>query len=324
MKTFFYKLFIFLGLLSLVLLGLEKYYDHYFTQHIDACNKPLWILKQKNQEYDFAAIGSSRVFNMLDIVTLEKSTQLKGINLAASGSGFAENYLLLKQFSKNNSIRTLIVQVDLYSLDAKNAFGYPFHDYLYLNKMNEPDVDSIYRDNVKPSKYYMWKYIPFSKYMEFSNFFSLYKVLKGGYECSSSFLDTTGGSFLVNGSEAEEKEVKADKNATFKKRFIEQKDLNYLLKIISFAQSKKIKLLFYTAPEYAKSFALQGNREAIFTTISALAQQNSIPYYNFDVASVALCQDFTNFKDNTHLNKKGSLLFSQQFGDSLNTILSKQ
>ena len=324
MKTFFSKLLLFILLLSLVLMGLEKYYDYYFTKNLDACNKPLWVLKQKNKHFDFAAIGSSRVFNMLDIKTIEKATQLKGINIAASGSGYAENYLLLKQFTKSNSIKTLIVQVDLYSLDAKNAFGYPFHDYLYLNKLNESEVDSIYRDNVKPSKYYMWKYIPFSKYMEFSNFFSLYKVLKGGYECNESFLDTTNGSFLVNGSEAEAKEVKTDRNNVFKKRFIEQKDYNYLLKIVQYAKSKNINLIFYTAPEYAQSFALQGNRNVIFDSISNLAKQHNIAYYNFDVASVALCHELTYFKDNTHLNKQGSLLFSQQFGDSLKTRLHAQ
>ncbi len=317
MKPFFFKLFIFVGLLLIPLYALEKYYDYYFSKNLDSCNKPLWLLKQQQNSYDFAVLGSSRVFNMLDVQTLEKSTQKTGINLGASGSGYAENYLMLKLFTETNTIKTLIVQVDLYSLDEKNAFGYPFHDYLYLNKLKEPEVDSIYRDKVSAVKYYSWKYIPFTKYMEFSNFFSFYKVLKGGYECSSSFLDTTKGSFLVDGKEAENSEAKPDQNNRFKQRYIDLKDMAYLQKIISFAHSKNIKLLFYTAPEYYKGFALQGNRNFIYAEITKLAQQNAIPYYNFANYTFDMCRKKELFKDNTHLNIQGSLQFSSHFGNTL-------
>lgn len=316
MKAFFFKLLVFFLVLMIPLYGLEKYYDYYFSKNLDSCNKPLWVLKQQQQHYDFAAIGSSRVFNMLDIVSIEKITGKKGINIAASGSGYAENYLLLKQFTKSNTISTLLVQVDVYSLDADNAFGYPFHDYLYLNKLNDAEVDSIYRDNVPALRYYSWKFLPFTKYMEYSNFYSFYKVIRGGYECSSSFLDTTKGTFLVDGSEAASAE-KSDKNQQFKYRYIDAKDMAYLEKIISYCRSKNIRILFYSAPEYSKSFALQGNRDKLFKEIKHLAAKNSITYYNFETPSVNLCNDYTLFKDNTHLNIKGSLMFSKQFADSL-------
>jgi hypothetical protein len=317
MKQFILKLFLFLLLLAIPLYGLEKYYDSYFSKNLDSCNKPLWVLKQQNNRYDFAVLGSSRVFNMLDILSLEKGTNKNGINIGASGSAYAENYLLLKQFVKTNQIKTLVVQVDLYSLDSKNAFGYPFHDYLYLNKLKESEVDSIYRDNVSPIKYYMWNYIPFSKYMEFSNFFSLYKVIRGGYECESSFLDTTKGSFLVDGNEAFTDDAKADQNNSFKNRYINEKDYSYLKKIVAFARQKNIQVIFYTAPEYYEGFALQGNRNSIFKKISNFAKENSIPYYNFDVFTYGLCKNKAAFKDNTHLNTLGSLKFSSDFADSL-------
>ena len=81
MKAFFFKLLVFFIVLMIPLYGLEKYYDYYFSKNLDSCNKPLWVLKQQQQHYDFAAIGSSRVFNMLDIVSIEKITGKKGIFL---------------------------------------------------------------------------------------------------------------------------------------------------------------------------------------------------------------------------------------------------
>ena len=108
-----------------------------------------------------------------------------------------------------------------------------------------------------------------------------------------------------------------DTNQQFKYRFIDAKDMAYLEKIISYCRSKNIRILFYSAPEYAKSFALQGNRDKLFKEIKQLAAKNSITYYNFETPSVKLCNDYTLFKDNTHLNIKGSLLFSKQFADSL-------
>jgi len=296
-----------------VAIPLSKYYDNYYSKNLDLCSKVDWILNKKNEQFDNAFIGSSRVFNMIDIKMFEQKTNSKSINIGTSGSSFAENYLLLYKFIKNNNkIKQLFLQIDIYCLDTKVAYKYPFHDYNFLPYMNDSVVANIMKDNVSIIKYLTWKHVPFAKYIAFSNFYPLYKTFKGGFNCSTSDFDITMGSRLETDLNYKNFRVKSKKNYS-----VSSIDLLYLDKIIDFTSKHDIDLILYSAPERKSYHKHQLNRIELLNLIKTRTKQEII---SFESDTTFNNDDY--FRDDTHLNSKGTMVFTDIFSKKVQQLLT--
>lgn len=305
------KLLLKIGLLALLYLGiftpLSWYYDHYYQENLDLCDKADWILSLSGQSYEDGFIGSSRAYNMLDLVSYEEETGTTAINLATSGSNFAENYLLLQKFYEaGNRINQLFIQVDIYSLDARSAYSYPFHEYKYLPYLSEDSVARIIRENSDYSHYLMWKYIPFLKYMEFNYHYDFYKTLRGGFQCTESDFNDSRGSLLHEGVLTPATDAKPPQNYGFA-----PDDLRYLELLIRFAQTQNIRVNLYMAPEYEPYLAHQLNRKELLGRMEEVAERYQLPFFRFDQDSFS--REPSYFRDNTHLNVNGTTLFTRLF-----------
>lgn len=318
MRTFFIKSIIFLSIILALLLLLDRFYTNYVASHKNVCEKSDWVLNQYNKEFDFAFIGNSRVINGIDINEVEKVTKLTGINLGLTGANYAENYLLLQQFLKNgNKVRNLIVQIDMHSLRS-STLPYPFHNTNYMHLLSDPSVYEIYKDNTELYRLLLWKYIPFARYMEFSSRFVLYKILKGGYECTaSSVFDPTKGSDL-------HKDKKFVPEAlSYSYWEIDEKDQKYLNKLVAFAKKQNMNVIFYTAPIFNGYYPYQLKLSEIIDYEKKMAQKLGIAYFDFSSPQNPLCSDVTNFNDNIHMNVTGTQRFSASIADSLKNKLNQ-
>lgn len=285
------------------------YLDRFFTKTFKD-EKPFWFLNKSNNTYDFAVIGSSRAENLVDINTMEKATNLKGINLAMQGTGNAGLYLLLKGFiERNNKIRYLLIQVDEYSLDSKKSYINAFPTHAYLPYFAEKSVKQIIRENVDYKKYLLWEYVPFSRYVDYNSYYMTYCLnfifgkQKKNYE-------------QTKGTDLEYSKVKfkfdKDKYSNFK-RIIDKNDITYLNRIIEYANSNHISVIMFTAPQYFEIIPYLNTRDESLRIFQNIANRHQIKYLNFETDEIT--NDITAFFDATHLNGVGSKKFSENLSN---------
>ncbi len=290
MKQLLIRLLSFLVLLLILSYPLSFFISSNFNTY----NKQDWILHLEGNTYDYGVLGSSRVYNVVDINTIDSICNTSGVNLGTSGSNFAENYLVLQYFLEHNTIKNLILNIDEFSLDAKNSFGEgkPFHVYEFLPLMEDSRWNEIFRDNLPFWKYVLYKSISLSKYVEYNDQFTLKTH-------SKPFLDITKGSSLVG--EVSTQEVKLKK----RQRGIDKNDVKYLNKIVGLCDSLKINLLFFTSPIFSET--IHPTKASKF--INEYSTSHGIEYYPFyDYFEYS---NLEYYKDITHTNRLGSIIFSK-------------
>lgn len=308
MSKFFTKIFWIMFLLGSLFFTVSRCLDEYYATHYVTCSKASWILSKKGETYDFAVVGSSRALNNVYVPLIEDSLEAKGINLGLSGANYAENYLVLREFvNHGNTARTVYIQADVYGMDSPHAYHYPFNDYNYVFLLSDDTVASIFRDYVNPLKFFMWKYIPFAKYAEFSNRYSLYKYLKKGYTCLPDGWNKTSGSELLDTTEGDGNLFREDTHNFHYQ--VNPLDSFYLGRLIAYCRANNFRVRLFTAPERQSFVRLQANRAAIYRVINRIAACNQVPPCDTNWIPGAAGTEFS-FRDNTHLDPAGTLAFS--------------
>jgi hypothetical protein len=269
--------------------------NHYHTE-----NKQNWVLSKNGLSFDYAVLGASRVFNMIDIKSLDSTYNKKGINIGTSGSCYAENYLILSEFTAKNTISTLVLNIDEFSFCSSKSFTYPFHEFEYLPQFNK--YDYIYADFMPKWKYYLWKIIPIAKYFEFNDQYTLRNT-------HSSKMDKTKGTELL--ATTKKKGLPFKFNTRHEE--LDEIDKKYFLKIIDLCETKKIKIIFITTPIYGR--IAPSSSISFLNYIKTNEQLNKVPYYNYNQLFDYLNRDY--FNDNTHTNTKGSIEYSINLGKKL-------
>jgi len=314
MLKIFFKILILLFVVVSVFSVVSRKLDNFFVNDF-MVEKPFWVMNQRNKEYDFGVIGSSRAENMIDIVTMEAQTGSKGINLAVQGTSHAGLYLMLNHFLGNgNKLKLLLVQVDEYSFDSKNSYTVPFQVYEYLPYIADSKTSEIIKDNSDNDKFLMWSLLPFTRYIEFNSYYINYLsnyIFKG----KNNDLNNTKGTSLVKKSHS----FVFDKTTVVpKKRNIDDNDIRYLDKIVELANNSNTRVILFTAPQYYEILPYL-NTHKIFLNIMK-NKYNSLPYinYEFDILS----KEQSLFNDVSHLNNVGSILFSKKLSLIVNAVLS--
>jgi hypothetical protein len=290
---------------------LSKIYDNHFNYPGYLNDKTDWILFQKNKKLDFAIIGSSRVNYMADIKVIENKTHLKGINIGSNGASFNEMYLLLQMFIANgNQISSLLIQVDECSFDLYSG-GY-FHYWYYVRLLENKIVSEVMKKNMNLAKYYMWQYIPFSKYIEYNNIYKLSDVILNKKQ-SFNMLDSLSGY-----DRPEQTAERIFNNVGPIKYCVDSSMYLSFVNMIEFANEHLIKVTLFSAPKYIKLQTAEINGAEIREEILKISKHFNIRYLNF--GTNIICQSSSNFSDFKHLNLRGAERFSQILGDSLSHI----
>ena len=312
MRTFFVRYISFFTILFALCWGLDIYFSSKIPlYHTD---KSYWLLRQKKTNYDFAVIGSSGVNNCIDVALIEDQNKIKGINLGLAGSDFTENYLVFNYFLKNNTIERLLINVDLSSFDSLN-FNYPFHDYRYFPFLNDKAVFETMYD-VVGLKAYVWRYLPFVKYVEFNKQLQINNFRKhsiNNMDYFKKYFDKNRGSALLDKTN----DFVFSKNILNKEYlYLSKSRVKYLEKMIKLAKRNNIQVEFFNNPSYLDyNNKIYTNHLEIENLIAEISKKYSIEYYHFN-------SYFTNsqkkyFYDYGHLNSVGAKIFSKALSDSM-------
>ncbi len=306
MRRYLRRLFLFGCLLYLTLWAISIYLKKKVTQNNE--NKIYWAFNKTGENYDMAFLGSSRVFLMVDVDTIEKHLGVKAINLGKDGSGAADQYLILHGFLKNNTIKKLVFQIDFSTVG--NTFSYPFHEYDFLPYLSDdPIISKVIRDHSDRIKFLFWKYLPFSFYVEYSK---LYRFKSGKSDETSPFDKTKGTLFM---------DLVFDTLKTPPQRdiFPDKQSISYIYKIMELCRRNNIEIYFYRAPVYHSTFHYL-KPHTIDSVIDKLVKQNV--YIDFTKCDIAYDERY--FYNYTHFNRWGTKQFTVLLADSLRKYMNAE
>lgn len=304
-------------ILIVTLVLLDSFWNSWLKKQTS--EKQIWILNIENKTFDFAFIGSSRVYTCIDPYTISKKTLKSTINLGSDGASLMENFIILKQFLKaGNKIKTVYLQLDGSALINMNkAYSYPFHDYLFLNKLNTDEVKDAVIKTKGDLKYYFWRFIPYMKYAEFNNFYNP-KIILPFFNHTNDVVDfdKTLGSNLVD-IQMPDSIFEAINNSVFIQDdfVVDSTSISYLNKIINTCKKNNIKCVLFKVPLFKNAYVKFASTHKAEECINRLSIKNNCRFIDFQKIELAANKDC--FKDCSHLNKHGALLFSSILADSL-------
>lgn len=294
---------------------LSMCYTALFTYHKSDQSKKNWTLMRKGDTLDYATLGSSRVFHMVDVPLLNTLIGKKGLNIATSGSSYADNYALLIKYLQRNKVNTLILNADELCFHSTTGYTYPFKDFEYMPYFFEDTINQVYKDNVPSWKYYLWTSIPLSRYIEFNEHYELGSMFWMRRNKPQSKLDTTAGTELLYDmrykkfSDSDTAFIQNDTLVT------EQRDELYFHKIIALCKAKGMNVIVITTPLFMKGIFTLSNRTKFQHYLDQEIQKEKLTYINFtDVTSI---QNVRYFRDVTHTNIEGTRIYTRYLASQL-------
>ena len=304
-----------LVLLAALLVPAAHFLDQFFSSRFRS-EKDFWVMNQKGGEFDFAVLGSSRVYNNVDINEMRRILGGTGINMGVAGTGYGGMQLILNRFYNNgNRIRTLLIQVDIFGFDSKSSYSNPFPVHMYLPFMgSDSDAERIIKEKSSPLDYFLWKQFPFVKYLEFNTEYLkfLFRHIRPKFEVE---LTGNSGSQLLGEGYA----------ATFRfkngKRKIVMDDYADLVKIVTLARSHGTTVLMFTSPQFHELYGMISTYPAYSDVLGHVVSRYDIPILAIDDS--ALSRNRELFVDFTHTNSHGSKLFSRKLAEHLKKYLDE-
>jgi hypothetical protein len=322
MKLFFLRSLFFILIAYVLSVCLSWGYTALFTRYKSNQSKRNWTLVRKGDTMDYATIGSSRVFHMIDVPLLNTLMGKKGMNIGTSGSSFSDNYALLVKYLEHNQIKSLILNVDEMGFHSTTGYHYPFADYEYMPYFFEDTIRQIFKDNVPQWKYYLWTAIPISRYMEFNEHYEIGSLLWLNIKKPLCKLDTTDGTELLYNMRYK-KFLHTDTLSVVRDTLnIEPRDEVYFSKILSLCRAKNIKIILVTTPLYGKGIYAPSNRLKFQAYIEQVAEKEKLPYINFYEAKGL--QHIHYFRDMTHTNIQGTRLYTRYLASKLKDLEDKK
>ena len=158
-----------IAILGVIVIILLYIFDFAFSSIFssDKYYKSSWVLNKKNEIYDVAFLGNSRVYTQIYTDSLTHKLGKNCVNLGVDGTNIMHHYLLLNLFLKqHNTIKYLVYNIDPWSLSFN--LDDPKRTWILLNEINDSSVYSEYK-SVFGYRTYLWRYFPFWKFTEYNS-----------------------------------------------------------------------------------------------------------------------------------------------------------
>lgn len=259
-----------------------------------------WVCGMRDQSFDIAYVGSSRVEMMVDPRVIDAKLNTISINIGASGGGAGDQFLLASHLLNQNDVRAVLFQVDYLSLADK--FSYPFKDYIWLCYDANSDVQQALIDHRGYLRYAAWKYVPFLKLMEFS---SQYRLFSPGSD----------GRYWVERKGGQQQDIPFDPSRRDDPAVYVPKQLPtaYVRRTIELCLESKVRTILFQAPCRA-SLSEVSQFPKCSELVQQIAAEYELTYWDF----FDLYADEPElFYDNHHLNSEGVRRFSAELAEHI-------
>ncbi len=293
--------------LWLSLFLLEKLYDFGLSHNQ---NLKLSNIRTSAPDAELLIHGPCEPLWMISPALLDKFTGIKSYNLALSHSDFADNYLHLYFYLKDNRApKYLLLYVTPESLDKHYN---TFNSYRFAPYLSDSLVAAVVKEN--DPDYFRWTITPFMKYAYYNNKFN-FDVLQG----YKHYLAGRKNSYYPDGFEPPTKRAWGNHaaefaqlyryNTVFKTDILREK---YLVKTIRLAKQNDIQVYLYESPVLHGALAYQVNRDEIIEKIKRIANREKVPFIQFD--NLAMAKEKKYFISTLNFNMEGVALFNDTLG----------
>lgn len=274
--------------------GLKKYHGTSFDKFRE--------MFSDNTYHDVLLLGSSRSHRNIDVRICDSVTRYSFYNGGISGAGGYEMLLALKGYLEvHPKPKFVLLNLDWGVLNTERIF---FNSSFYFPFFENRKIFEAFNNKQYPV--YLFKYLPFSRFIEFNDDLRL-DALKGLFNKKENEMSNNHG-YLVS----------YEKKSHFDTLYIKQKKENYydvnslmyIDSIVSVCLRNKINLHFFMAPAYNNHYMKSGkNYEAVINGVKLeYCKKYNIDLIRFDSLPINYNKNY--FLDNIHLNKKGSEEFS--------------
>lgn len=260
---------------------------------------------------DILVQGSSRAWVQFNTFILDSILNGNSYNMGMDGSPFDVQYLRYKACVNNNIQPKLILQNVDWDTMSKNATVY--QKYQFLPYINDPDFEEQVLKEGLLSKSDI--YIPFLKYsgqtkaiqIGLSEFFGVKHFV------SAKHKGYAGADVSWDGSNFEKRKKQG------KIRWSINPQVEQLFKeFLSDCKKRNIKVVLVFSPAYHELSEMIVGRTDLLSYYEAMARDYNAGFVDFSTDSLSL--DKNNFYNATHLNKRGSELFTLKLTNQLKTM----
>ena len=266
-----------------------------------------------NINADIIIQGSSRAWRQLNPKTIENSTKKSVYNLGMDGYHFPMQECRYDVYRVKNKKPKYIIQIlDHFTLTKranlfnKHQFLPYIKDSIIQNKTSEYEGFSWSDYNIPFFCYFGSKEITFAGLAEFTNL--------------KKFKSNKYNGFGSNDKSWEPGFDKEKKQNPAGKRMIGRMDVfKELNSFIEAGKEENIELILIYPPDYVEFQSYITNRDSIMSAYNYLANRNDITFIDFS-SDTSLCGNKDYFYNPTHLNTRGSEIFSKKVSDTLNNL----
>ena len=271
-------------------------YD-YFIRKNDF-NKVWWLDHIKNKEYDFAFLGHSRVYTMIQTDTLEKYWNKKGINISLDGSNISQQYLMLYLFLKNgNTVKDVYYNIDFNEFE--NHLNNEMRVWCFLPYIYDDVVYTELGKAYGEKRAFCWRYLPFYKNVEFNSKIGFLSVANSIIKLEKKPFNKYGDFKGISNHKG-----KIGRNYQPNNIYPQLLNLEEFRNILTICKKNNIRLHLYTTPVWKETREGIMNIDMIKNRIILpLAKEYGATYEDFTFNPLAENRDL--FLDNTHFNSEG-------------------
>lgn len=284
-----------------IILGIAIFLDFWISNKLQNNTARIfstWNYVYHNTNYNELVInGSSRAWVQYDPRILDNVLKINTYNLGTDNGMINRQIIRYDKYCEfHKSPAFLIQNIDYFTMTS--VYGYEveqFYPYFY---------DREFLHTLDKYEKFSWqeKYIPMYRYIGKSYLLrksndNLYKGFEGR--------DMHWNDDALNAIESFYAQVDTTMQTEFRK-------------FLSNIQSDGTKILFVYAPSYYKVLEKCENLDDMYEMYQAIADEFGI--FILDYSYDSMCYDTTYFYNGTHLNKKGSELFTTKLAHDIDSI----
>ena len=268
---------------------------------------------------DVLVLGPCEPLWMVAPAIITKKTNLSCYNLANSHSDFADNYLHLHLYLKNNKApKYLLLFVTPESFDTNYN---TFYSYRFSSFLNDTVVENTVKECDKD--FYRYTSLPFIKYAYYSHqtFFS---ALQGWKHCFTK----KALPYYADGFEPPAKIVWDNHYENLKKKYpkgysftLDTLREKYLYKLLWLCKEQHIEVIMYESPILRETAQNQPNRADFIEQINYVAKNMNFKFISFQ--DLPMAESKKNYVSPMVTTLQGSYLFSDTLGGYLKSIIKK-
>ena len=287
----------------------------------------------KNSEnYSMAFLGASHTMLSLDPRIFDEKLGCNSMNIGTVSQTTEGTYFLLKDFLKNNSPDTVIMEISYGCFeDEVWEKGTPLPEYWLFDYMR-PSINKVkYFFAVFNAEDYANALFPVYRNrnnLELTKIKQKYEEKRdNGYYQYRIFENPNAVIYIYKGFAGlnwsyENREAEPMPPYKWDEDLIMDRKIEYLKKITDLCKTKNIDIIWITTPSPVYSINEMGNYEDAHNYFETLAERWSVDYYDFNYYHIEMLErnDYVYFYDSSHMN----ITYAEKFSEAVCRVLEER